>query len=66
MSTNPKRILVVAHDPVLRMTCVSMLERAGYTVFSAVTDDDAMGLLETAQFDLILFGKEISDTENRS
>jgi hypothetical protein len=40
------------------MTRVSMLERAGYTVFSAVTDDDAMGLLETARFDLILLGRK--------
>jgi DNA-binding NtrC family response regulator len=58
MSPSPKRILVVAHDQMLRMTRVSMLERAGYTVFSAVADDGAMGLLETAQFDLILLGRK--------
>jgi len=41
----------------LRTTRVSILEKAGYTVFSVVTDDDAMKLLETEQFDLILLGR---------
>jgi CheY-like chemotaxis protein len=54
----PKRILVVAHDQMLRTTSVSVLEKAGYTVSSTVTDDDAMRLLETAQFDLILLGRK--------
>ena len=54
----PKRILVVAHDRMLRTTRVSILENEGYTVSSAVTDDDAMTLLETEQFDLILLGRK--------
>ena len=41
----------------LRTTRESILEKAGYTVFSVVTDDDAMKLLETEQFDLILLGR---------
>jgi DNA-binding response OmpR family regulator len=58
MSFIPKRILVVSHDQMLRTTRTSLLEKAGYTVFSAVTDDDAMRLLETEQFDLILLGRK--------
>ena len=42
----------------LRTTRVSILENEGYTVSSAVTDDDAMTLLETEQFDLILLGRK--------
>jgi CheY-like chemotaxis protein len=58
MSFTSKRILVVSHDQMLRTTRVSLLEKAGYTVFSAVTDDDAMRLLETQRFDLILLGRK--------
>ncbi|WP_260740475.1 hypothetical protein [Tunturiibacter lichenicola] len=54
----PKRILVVAHDRMLRITRVSILEKAGYTVSSAASDDDAMTLLETERFDLILLGRK--------
>lgn len=53
MSLSPKRILVVSDDQMLRVTRVSILEKAGYAVCSAVTADDAMGLLETERFDLI-------------
>jgi CheY-like chemotaxis protein len=58
MSLIPKRILVVAHDTLLRATRVNLLERAGYSVASVVTDDDAMKLLETERFDLILLGRK--------
>jgi DNA-binding NtrC family response regulator len=58
MSLIPKRILVVAHDALLRTTRTFLLEGAGYIVESAVTDDDAMKLLETEQFDLILLGRK--------
>ena len=58
MSLVPKRILVVAHDRMLRTTRVSILDQAGYTVSSAETDDDAMARLETEQFDLILLGRK--------
>jgi CheY-like chemotaxis protein len=58
MSLIPKRILVVAHDQMLRTTRVSILEKQGYTVSSAVTDDDAMALLKTEKFDLILLGRK--------
>ena len=58
MSLIPKRILVVAHDRMLRTTRVSILDQACYTVSSAETDDDAVALLETEQFDLILQGRK--------
>jgi DNA-binding NtrC family response regulator len=53
----PKRILVVAHDRPLRATRVSLLEDQGYRVKSVETDDDAMTLLLTQTFDLILLGR---------
>jgi CheY-like chemotaxis protein len=53
-----KRILVVAHDAPLRQTRVFLLEQAGYTVESVGTDDDAMAMLETERFDLILLGRK--------
>jgi hypothetical protein len=51
-----KRILVVAHDRPLRLTRVKLLEKLGYTVASAATDDEAMAILEVESFDLILLG----------
>ena len=62
MSLIPKRILVVSDDQMLRTTRVSILEKAGYAVCSAATADDAMGLLETESFDLILLGQEFRIT----
>jgi DNA-binding response OmpR family regulator len=58
MKPLPKRILVVAHDAMVRTTRVYLLKRAGYTVESVSTDDDAMRLLETELFDLILIGRK--------
>jgi DNA-binding NtrC family response regulator len=58
MTPTPKRILVVSHDTLLRSTRVAILERAGYSVMSVATDDDAMKLLETEQFDLVLIGRK--------
>jgi hypothetical protein len=54
---HPQAYSRCAYDQMLRTTRVSILEKAGYTVFSVVTDDDAMKLLETEQFDLILLGR---------
>jgi DNA-binding response OmpR family regulator len=62
MSLTPRRILVVSDDQMLRTTRVSILEKAGYAVCSAATADDAMGLLETESFDLILLGQEFRIT----
>jgi DNA-binding response OmpR family regulator len=56
--TPPKRILVVSHETMLRSTRVAILERAGYSVMSVATDDEAMKLLETEQFDLVLVGRK--------
>ena|ERR1700733_5068447 len=62
MNPSPKRILVVSHDTMLRSTRVAILERAGYSVMSVATDDDAMKLLETEQFDLVLIGRTSEST----
>jgi CheY-like chemotaxis protein len=57
MALSPKRVLVVANDTTLRTTRVTILEKAGFTVASVLRDDDAMKMLETEQFDLVLIGK---------
>ncbi len=54
----PKSILVVAHDRPLRETRVQLLQYAGFFVKSVETDDDAMAILETEQFGLILPGRK--------
>jgi hypothetical protein len=58
MNPSPQRILVVSHDTMLRSTRVAILERAGYSVMSVAADDDAMKLLETEHFDLVLIGRK--------
>jgi CheY-like chemotaxis protein len=54
----PKRILVVAHDRHLRETRVRLMESEGYRVDSVGTDDEAMRLLESGHFDLVLLGRQ--------
>jgi DNA-binding NtrC family response regulator len=49
---------VVAHDRPLRATRVSLLEQQGYLVQSVELDDEAMALLETETFDLVLIGRK--------
>jgi CheY-like chemotaxis protein len=58
-----KRILVVAHNRPLKETRVSLLESQGYRVESVETDDDAMTLLETEHFDLVLLGHQSSSAQ---
>jgi hypothetical protein len=53
-----KRILVVAHDRPLKESRVSLLQSQGYSVDSIEIDDDAMKLLETEHFDLVLLGHQ--------
>jgi hypothetical protein len=57
MSVTFKRILVVAQNAPLRETRVMLLSAAGYTVTSVSSDDDALRLLETDRFDLVLLGR---------
>jgi hypothetical protein len=52
-----KSVLVVAHDPPLNASRVSLLRGAGYLVDSVESDDDAMAILELKEFDLILLGR---------
>ena len=53
----PKRILVVAHDRPLQKSRVHMLEAEGYSVEAVETDDDAIAMLLSERFDLILLGR---------
>jgi DNA-binding NtrC family response regulator len=55
----PKSILVVAHDRRLRETRVQLLQAEEYTVKSVETGDDAMAILDTEHFDLVLIGRKI-------
>lgn len=57
MSVSRKRVLVVAQDAPLRETRVMLLSAVGYTVTSVSSDDDALRLLETDRFDLVLLGR---------
>jgi CheY-like chemotaxis protein len=57
MAPEKKSILIVAHDGNLLQTRKMLLEHAGYTVAAVVSDDEAMTLLETKVFDLILLGR---------
>jgi CheY-like chemotaxis protein len=54
----PKRILVVANDRTVRQTRTRILEREGYSVASAESDDEAIALLESEAFDLVLIGRD--------
>ena len=58
MVAAPKSILVVTHDEALRTTRVAVLESGGYKVASVESDDQAMALLETDTFDLVLVGRK--------
>jgi hypothetical protein len=53
-----KRILVVGHGQPLRDTQIALLRDHGYHVEAVDTDDQAMTILETEQFDLILIGQD--------
>jgi hypothetical protein len=53
----PKRILVVADDRPLRTTRVALLESEGYRVQSVESDDEAMAMLLTETYDLVLLGR---------
>ena len=57
MVPGTKRVLVVAQDIPLGKSRVQLLEQAGYEVESVASDNDAMALLETEQFDLIPIGR---------
>jgi DNA-binding response OmpR family regulator len=53
-----KRILVVAHDEILRSTRALLLLKSGYAVATVETPDAAMALLERNVFDLVLIGRK--------
>jgi DNA-binding NtrC family response regulator len=52
-----KRILVVAIDLELGHSRVLLLQSQGYKVDHVATDDEAMQLLESVDFDLVLLGR---------
>jgi len=55
-----KSLLVVCHNAVLRQTRVFLMEKAGYQVRHALTDDEAMSLLEIETFPLVIVGRNSS------
>jgi DNA-binding NtrC family response regulator len=57
MTVTAKRILVVENEKLLRETRVMLAESEGYSVISVSSDDDALSLLETERFDLIVTGR---------
>jgi hypothetical protein len=54
----PKRILVVADDRPLGTSRVSLLESEGYRVECVESDDEAMTMLLTETYDLVLLGRD--------
>jgi len=58
--TMKRRVLIVTHDESLLATRILLVEHAGYTAIATVSDDNAIKLLETEVFDLILLGRDSS------
>jgi CheY-like chemotaxis protein len=56
MPSVPKSVLVVSDHEMLRVTRAALLKTGGYEVTAARTDNEAMALLETRTFDLVLIG----------
>jgi DNA-binding NtrC family response regulator len=53
-----KRILVVSDDRILGFSRTALLQKAGYQAIRVDSDDEAMSLLETEAFDLVLLGRD--------
>lgn len=53
-----RQILVVSPDHLLRETRTAILRSDGYTVHSVSSDDEAMVLLASETFDLVVLGRE--------
>lgn len=49
---------MVADDRPLKLSRVKLLESQGYRVEAVETDDDAMTMLDTEHFDLVLLGRQ--------
>jgi CheY-like chemotaxis protein len=58
MSPVPKSVLIVSNDEMLRTTRAAVLKTGGYSVATAASDNEAMALLETRTFDLVLIGRK--------
>lgn len=54
----PKRILVVSYDRAHAASRTALLQKAGYMVASVESACQAMRLLESTQFDLILLARK--------
>ena len=48
------RILIVEDDPQLQLLYRSVLERAGFSVITALNGEDALKKLETTRIELII------------
>jgi hypothetical protein len=53
-----KRILVISLDVELGHSRALLLESQGYRVDTVATDDEAMLMLESTNFDLVLLGRD--------
>jgi hypothetical protein len=58
MSSVPKSVLIVSQDDMLRTTRAALLKTGGYEVTAVASDNEAMALLETRTFDLVLVGRK--------
>jgi len=52
--TDPVRLLVVEDDPMVSSFCTRLLQMKGYTVRTAFNGREALDILQTHQFDLVL------------
>ncbi len=52
--TNPVRVLIVEDDPMVSSFCARLLQMKGYTVRTAFNGREALDILQTHQFDLVL------------
>jgi CheY-like chemotaxis protein len=58
MSSAPKSVLIVSDDEMLLTTRSALLKTYGYNVTAVESDDEAISLLETEGFDLVLIGRK--------
>lgn len=61
-STSRARILLVAGNVAARLTLTAILEKSGYSVDQAATPTQALDLLETKEYELVLCGLMESET----
>jgi CheY-like chemotaxis protein len=66
MASHAKRVLVVASDRFLLQSRALLLRHKGYHVCTVAMDNEALGLLRSSGFDLVLLGRTSPLTEGGS